>query len=797
MADITVDSTALVNGSVTRLWGPYWADDSVALIVAINSSQDLTFYRTFNGGSTWSETPVAGSARTCAAYYDAEEPNLTSNLVHVVWQDDVDQAAYYMNLNLANNTFSNAGTPYTIVSATAFSTSSSVQSMFIVRTRNGNLLTGWKDTNITAMDTLKSTDTGATWSSIDEVWDGTTSHDLVIGVPCNTDDDADGAVLYWDRSTDEITIKVYDDSVNNWVESTVSTGMVEPGPEVWNWSVATFRSNGKVFLAAFDDVDGTAPDLKTWLLDINSVSSPSVTAKTSVLTATDEAVCPAVFIDPRTDEIYVCYLTGTAYQATLNPFYKKSSDTGGTWGSAVALSDAAEDDYRALSVGSTCFTNGGKMMPVWMDDDDSDLLTSVFADVVLTSDVLVEGSANANGDRFSQQVKGPYWISDQVGALIYTQSAGTDDLVARKSTDGGQTWSSVVAVEAGTVYGFACWFDGQIPGNTNGKIRCAWMNDGDDDFSYAAFDINAGTWSSVVDIDAAASVSSFVTSHSIFIVGTLAGGFVSGYVNSGTGSGCYKSADGSSWSSCASPWESNALDMAIGMLADTGDTADAAIAFFDNSANAISIKMYDDSGDAWTETAVSSASYTDTHSLFAATTRHSDSHSILTAWTAKDFASADLKVWDLNLNSISSPTVTAKTDVLTDSPESQSSGVFIDQSNDGIYAVYARGTSVGDTQSIYYKQSTDGGASWGSEQQYSQQIQDDFRTLHAGAMAGSSAGGRFMPAFFDDDDNDIFVNYNNSVSIAAASSFDPATGFAPQQPFPSIPDWRRVPAIAY
>lgn len=673
-----------------------------------------------------------------------------------------------MNLNLANNTFSNSGTPYTIVSATAFSTSSSAQSMFIVRTRNGNLLTGWKDTNIAAMDTLKSTDTGATWSSIDEVWDGTTSHDLVIGVPCNTGDSADGAVLYWDRSADEITIKVYDDSVDNWVESTVSTGMVEPGPEIWNWSVATFRSNGKVFLAAFDDVDGTAPDLKTWLLDINSVSSPSVTAKGSVLTATNEAVCPAVFIDPRTDDIYVCYLTGTAYQATLNPFYKKSSDTGGNWGSAVALSDAAEDDYRALSVGSTCFTNGGKMMPVWMDDDDADLLTSLFADVVLTSDVLVETNSTTQGNWSTSGLQGPYWITDQVGAIIFIDS--NQDMAARKTTDGGQTWAAAVTAEAGQAIGVSSWFDQQTVGDTGTKVHCCWTEVANTDFTYANYDISSNAWSTPVDITGTATVggqehSGIVKARNGNLVAVKSGGTV--------GNGTWKSTDaGASWSSINACEEGTAPDHLFGACVDTGDTADVAMIFWDVSADQISVKMYDDSGNTWTETNIASSQVDDLNNSiqFCASTRLSDGHMLLVAWNAVDSATADLTFWELTLNSIASPTIGSPVTVVSNSSESGACSIFIDQTNDDMYVSYLRGTTWTDLTKAYYVKSTDGGASWGSEQTYQQQIEDDFRGVGRTAMGAASGGGRFMPAFVDDDDDDIFVNYNNSVSIAAVSS---------------------------
>ena len=771
MADITVDSTAASTTTKGKfLWGPYWADDSVGAILAISGSDDPAIYRTTNGGSSWTETALdVTTVVTMAAWYDAETPGLTTKLLHMVWPDIDNDTFDYLNLNLETGVYSNSGTPYTVV-ATSISFGNS--ECFVTRTRNGNLIAGMYE-SVSATNVLyRSTDTGVNWTSRTTVYEST-SEDECLGVTVNTGDGADAGVVYWDHSADEISIKVYDDSANAWNETSVSGSMVHPTIGTYrNFSVGTFRSNGKAFLAAFTNLDGTTPDLNTWLLDITSVTAGAagVTAKTDVLTTTNEAACPAVFIDPRTDAVYVNYLSGSAFTATVNPFYKVSTDAGGTWGSAVALSDATEDDYRALSAGGTCFTNGGKNMPAWYDDDDRDIFTSLFADVVLTSDVLVDGDANGQTDGYAG-ICGPYWVSPTTGVVIFSNSAS--DVQARKTTDGGATWGAAATAEAGTVHNISAWFDQSTPGNTGDLVHVVWIDNTALDVTYANFDISAGTWSTPVDI-----ITTFTSSGAQVsaVTRTRNGNLIAAMVGASAGNAAWKSTDvGATWTPITGPNESTAGDFILGATCNTGDDADAAMLFLDTSGDQLSIKVYDDSAGTWNETAISAGGAVSDFAglpflMFNAATRLSDGHCIVAAWSAIDSAAADLLTWDVYANTVTAgaASVTAKTDVVTNSPESLCVAVFVDQSNDDLYVAYQVGSAAFDLVATVYRKSTDDGTSWSaSAQTYSQQVNDDFRVVANTAMGLASGGGRFEPLWYDDDDLDIFVNYNNSVSIAA------------------------------
>ncbi len=71
------------------------------------------------------------------------------------------------------------------------------------------------------------------------------------------------------------------------------------------------------------------------------------------------------------------------------------------------------------------------------------------------------------------------------------------------------------------------------------------------------------------------------------------------------------------------------------------------------------------------------------------------------------------------------------------------------------------------TLTAFYKLSTDDLDTWGSQTAYSSFPDDDYRAISSGRSVGN-AGGRWMPAFFDDDRNDFSVQDGNDVEIAAA-----------------------------
>ena len=59
MADKLVETniyTVLQMGPV--LWGPYWSDESTAIILFCDEDSDLSYARTTNKGATWTTTKI-------------------------------------------------------------------------------------------------------------------------------------------------------------------------------------------------------------------------------------------------------------------------------------------------------------------------------------------------------------------------------------------------------------------------------------------------------------------------------------------------------------------------------------------------------------------------------------------------------------------------------------------------------------------------------------------------------------------------------------------------------------------
>jgi hypothetical protein len=228
----------------------------------------------------------------------------------------------------------------------------------------------------------------------------------------------------------------------------------------------------------------------------------------------------------------------------------------------------------------------------------------------------------------------------------------------------------------------------------------------------------------------------------------------------------WKSANGVSWSLITSPAEAGGEDYLLGISVNTGAPADAGVLYLDTSTNELSIKMWDDSAGTWTESGSMSLTKTDNSRTYEATTRLSDGQVVCALWNATDAAAADLEVYLINANSITVPSITALTAAVSNSAESGSVGVFIDQTNDDIYAAYVRGGTYSNLVTVYYKKSSDDGTSWGLETTYSEGANAQRRVTSGGFMGTS--GGVFLPAFHDVALDDLFVNVVNSVSILAA-----------------------------
>jgi hypothetical protein len=176
--------------------------------------------------------------------------------------------------------------------------------------------------------------------------------------------------------------------------------------------------------------------------------------------------------------------------------------------------------------------------------------------------------------------------------------------------------------------------------------------------------------------------------------------------------------------------------------------------------------MYDETANTWTETAIASSMVEDLRNGWGGVIRHSDNHLLVAAHNGVDTTTDDIQTWDVTPDSISGPTVTAKTNVVTNQAESGGIGIVINQQNDDVYVAYLKGGTWRTAVDVVYHKSDDGMATWGSESAYSEAAADDIRALHGGRSVDNN-GGRIQFGFFNDDLTEIFVNLVNDIEIAA------------------------------
>jgi len=387
------------------------------------------------------------------------------------------------------------------------------------------------------------------------------------------------------------------------------------------------------------------------------------------------------------------------------------------------------------------------------------------------ADITIEAAAYSTLYKIAQR-GGIFWTSPTVGYVIYTDSAY--DLKYRKTEDGGATWGGAFNIKTGNVLQYDCWADWQTVGDAGTKIHIAYIDTDSNDVRYVYLDTSDDSVGGDNQIEACQGTGTMYTAAVarinwyVTITKTRGGNLAVAlrYKDDTLEDffGFYTSPDATTWTSEASPWEANASDYVLLFPGNEADNQDLWAAFWDATANEISLKTYDDSGNSWSEQLIS-ADMTETVNYLQmdGTIRLSDGHLIFAAWSQYDNAASDLMVWDIN----GSGSITAKTNVITNTAEYFLVSVFINQVNDDIYIAYVGGTAAGSLVVAFYQKSVDGGANWGGQQALQADVEDDERWISAGAMK-ATWGGKFQPVWFNDDINDLFTNTDNGISIAGA-----------------------------
>jgi hypothetical protein len=307
--------------------------------------------------------------------------------------------------------------------------------------------------------------------------------------------------------------------------------------------------------------------------------------------------------------------------------------------------------------------------------------------------------------------------------LFYVNSAA--DIIYKKSTNGGLTWSTAVAAAtAGTATQIAVWYDRWTDpsGGLGDRIHFVHTDSGNDDVFYRTLDTSSDSLSTQTTIFAGAS-----TAGGGHLAVTRAEGgnvYCKVVIDAGAEGGFFRlpnaNVPNGAWDAARTVDEAIAtLDQMI-LLPDydSADTQDCMAIFWDASANEISRKLYDDSANSWAETSISTGMVeVSTATIFRnfdvapdpANTRH-----VLVAWNGVDTANADLQCWIIDAS-----TITAVTNVVNNGTDDQGlCAISID--TNGHWWVFYGGKSDGSETwltavNIYYKISKDAGSTWGPE----------------------------------------------------------------------------------
>jgi hypothetical protein len=301
----------------------------------LNSSSDLVYRKSTDRGRSWAAPVLIHSASLVriSIWFDRWTPGNSGTIVHIWDIDTTTDDVFYFSLALSTDTLGNAGVGVTVFNGVSATTDTQLSG---AKSRGGNLLVAFNIDGGTELGTYRSTDAGATWGARADA--NEVAIDFYLMFPGNAADNQDMELVYWDVSANEISLKSYDDSANSWSETSISTGMtsVAQTTSYSQMAGAVRASDGHILLAAWSQPDNAASDLRAW--DING--SGSITAKTDVVTNSDDCVLALVSISP-TGTVFCTYAgksggSETAYTA-LGIYQKASTDGMASWGTERAV----------------------------------------------------------------------------------------------------------------------------------------------------------------------------------------------------------------------------------------------------------------------------------------------------------------------------------------------------------------------------------------------------------------------------------------------------------------------------
>ena len=343
-----------------------------------------------------------------------------------------------------------------------------------------------------------------------------------------------------------------------------------------------------------------------------------------------------------------------------------------------------------------------------------------------------------------------YLVKANNGALYCIYIDGHADVVFKKSSDNGISWSNPTTIYTGTTVQLSIWYD-RWSGLSTDLIHCVYTDSAVDDTFYRSVDTASsdglGTQTTIF-AGASAVAGSSALSVTVARSGYI---YVLVCIDAGVESEFALSTDtGATWDltrSSVGSFESSGGDQWILLPGWAADSNDIMCFFFDSNVQEISRKLYDHSGDTWSESLISGSILLGNPSggfpNFAAAVDIANSRNLLVSWTIGDTANADLRCWH-----ITEAAITEVTNVVLNSTDDQGlCAIGIDTATGKWYVFYVGKSDGSETWgtavNIYYKVSTDSGTTWGAETQLTNYTKDIRHLICVPRFSGSFSAGYF------------------------------------------------------
>jgi hypothetical protein len=238
-----------------------------------------------------------------------------------------------------------------------------------------------------------------------------------------------------------------------------------------------------------------------------------------------------------------------------------------------------------------------------------------------------------------------YIVQTPAGVLYLVMVDSGLDIMFRKSSDGGLTWSVPTIVFAGSATALSVWYD-RWSNITAGLIHMAYTESGASDTLYRTINTES---SDALSTQTTIFAGTSQANGGHLSISRAVGGnvYCKTCIDAGAEGGFFRlpnaNVPNGAWDAARTVDENLATTDQMILLPDydAADTQDMLAIFWDASANEISRKLYDDSANSWAETSIAGsmtdAAATATFPMFAVAPDPTNTRHVLVAWSAINY----------------------------------------------------------------------------------------------------------------------------------------------------------------